>query len=465
MNNSCNFIIENGYNTSYIDSLLVALFYKSSYIDKLLQEHPQNETFYYLQEIIQTNFVNVIKRNYVVKEPREGKERQFITYRLKDGNISSAMTTEITGTEKGKLYPTDIGIIVNDFLQQYFSDIMDFNFTARVEEEFDEIANGKLKWKDMLKEFYTPFHKDVIKTGEESERASGEKVLGKDPKSGREVLVRVGRFGPMAQIGRQDDKEKPKYASMRKGQMIDTITLEEALDLFKLPRAIGSHDGKEIIISIGRFGPYIKYGEEYIPLAKTEDPYTVTLERVVEIITGPRLPRKVGTYEGQDIIAAKGFFGNYLRFGNTNASLNKNYDPFTISLEDAIVIVKAKAEKDAAKHIKSWEGERRVKVVLNRWGKPSIQSGKKYFNIPKDKDPLELELEECLQIAGFKKAKKGKAEPKAKADVKNEAEEKKIPIKKAASKMPVVKKHSPQKPKLRIIKAKKKFYGTRRGKK
>src|ERR1051326_8430896 len=229
----------------------------------------------------------IIKRNYAVKEPREGKERQYVTYLLKDGNIFSETKTEITGAEKGKLYPTDIGIIVNDFLQLYFPDIMDYNFTARVEEEFDEIAQGKMSWKEMLKEFYNPFHKTVEKTAVESERASGERVLGKDPKSGREVLVRVGRFGPMAQIGRQDDKDKPLYASMRKGQMIDTITLEDALDLFKLPRTLGEYEGKEIIVSIGRFGPYIKYGEEYISLPKTEDPYTVPLERTVEIITGP----------------------------------------------------------------------------------------------------------------------------------------------------------------------------------
>jgi DNA topoisomerase-1 len=247
----------------------------------------------------------------------------------------------------------------------------------------------------------------------------------------------------MAQIGRQDDKDKPLYASMRKGQMIDTITLEEALDLFKLPRTLGSHDSKDIIVSIGRFGPYIKYGEEYISLPKSEDPYTVSLDRTIQIITGPRLPRKIGEYEGKEIIANKGFFGNYLKFGNTNASLPKQYDPFLITLEEAIPIVKAKEEKDKAKHIKSWEEDRRVKVVFDRWNNPSIQSGKKFFRVPKGKEPIELTLEECLTIAGFKKGKKVKAEPKSK--------EPKVKKEKVAKKPAVTK------PKLRVVKAKKKF--------
>lgn len=410
----------------------------------------------------------IVKRNYVVKELREGKDRQYNTFLLKDSTISSDTKTEITGAEKGKLYPTDIGMIVNDFLQLYFPNIMDYQFTARVEEEFDEIAEGKMSWKEMLKEFYVPFHKTVESTTEDSERASGEKILGKDPKTGKEVLVRVGRFGPMAQIGKQNDKQKPKYASMRKGQMIDTITLEEALDLFKLPRTLGQHDGKEIIISIGRFGPYIKYGEEYISLPKTEDPYSISLERVIEILTSPRLPRTLGQYEGQNVIAAKGFFGNYLKHGSTNASLPKRFDPFLVTLEEAIEILKVKIQKDKEKHIKSWAEDRRVKVVIGRYG-PCIQAGKRFFKIPAGKKPLELELEECLVIAGIKKGTKVKGQ--VESEVKENTKEKKIKSyksqvsshKKAASvKKQIVKKSSPQKPKLRIIKAKRKFSGKRK---
>lgn len=354
----------------------------------------------------------IIKRNYVAKEAREGRERSYKKFILKGTDIRTETLTEITGAEKGKLYPTDIGMVVNDFLEKNFPQIMDYKFTAYVEEEFDEIANGKLSWKKMLDEFYKPFHKTVEQVEGSSERQSGEKVLGTDPKSGRKVLVRIGRFGPMAQIGHQDDTEKPKYASLRKGQSIETITLDEALDLFKLPRTLGQHEGQDIVVSIGRFGPYIKYKEEYVSLPKTEDPYTVSLERVVAILTGPRLPRTIGQYEGKDVIAAKGFFGNYLKYGTTNASLPKQFDPFTIGLSDAVAIVRAKMEKDAAKHIKSWEEDTRVKVVNGRWG-PCIQAGKKFFKIPAGKEPADMTLEECLVIAGFKKgAKAGKGEPK-----------------------------------------------------
>jgi DNA topoisomerase-1 len=399
----------------------------------------------------------IIKRLYVDKEVREGKERKYNVLLLKDSEIKTETKTEITGAEKGKLYPTDIGIVVNDFLEKYFPQIMDYNFTAYVEKEFDEIAEGKMSWKDMLKEFYVPFHKTVETTTEDSERASGERILGKDPKSGRDVLVRVGRFGPMAQIGLQDEKEKQKYASLRPGQRIDTITLEEALDLFKLPRNLGQYEGDDLIISIGRFGPYIKHKNAYTSLPKTEDPYTVTLERVKEIMSGPRLPKVLGQYEGKEVIVAKGFFGNYIKYGNTNASLPKKFDPFLVTLEEAIELLKVKIQKDIEKHIKSWEEDRRVKVVIGRYG-PCIQSGKKFFKIPAGKAPEELELEECLVIAGIKKAKKeGKSKvksekPEVKADksqvTSHKSQEKKIRVAKT--------------PKLRIVKAKRKFAGKKK---
>lgn len=400
----------------------------------------------------------IIKRLYVDKEMREGKERKYNVLLLKDATVKTTTQTEITGAEKGKLYPTDIGIVVNDFLEKYFPQIMDYNFTAHVEEEFDEVAQGKMSWRDMLKEFYTPFHKLVESTTEDSERASGERILGKDPKTGRDILVRVGRFGPMAQIGLQDDKEKQKYASLRKGQRIDTITLEEALDLFKLPRNIGQYEGEDMVISIGRFGPYIKHKEAYTSLPKTYDPYTVSLEEVIEFMKGPRLPRIVGQYEGKDLIAAKGFFGNYLKYEATNASLPKQYDPFTITLEEAVPIVKAKIEKDIAKHIKSWPEDRRVKVVIGRWG-PCIQAGKKIFKIPAGKEPIEMELDECLTIAGFKKPAKPKKEKKPK--VKSPKSEVSSPKSQAPSlKKAAVGKKSVVKvkiPKLKIVKAKRKF--------
>jgi DNA topoisomerase-1 len=310
----------------------------------------------------------------------------------------------------------------------------------------------------MLKEFYTPFHKLVESTTEDSERASGERILGKDPKSGRDVLVRVGRFGAMAQIGKQEEEEKQRYASLRPGQRIDTITLEEALDLFKLPRTIGQYEGEDMIISIGRFGPYIKHKGVFTSLPKTEDPYTVSLERIIEFMNGPRLPRVVGQYEGKDVIAAKGFFGNYLKYEATNASLPKAFDPFTITLEEAIPIVKAKIEKDIAKHIKSWPEDRRVKVVIGRWG-PCIQAGKKFFKIPAGKEPIDMELEECLTIAGFKKPAKGKKAKAPKADKPSVVTEQPKAEQIKAKKKPAFKKAASATPKLKIVKAKRKFAG------
>ena len=392
----------------------------------------------------------IIKRNYVAKEIREGREREYKKILLKGGKVTTETNIENTGAEKGKLYPTDIGIVVNDFLEKHFPVIMDYNFTAKVEEEFDEIALGKLSWKDMLGKFYKPFHKTVEETQDTSERQSGERILGKDPKSGLNVLVRIGRFGPMAQIGSQGETETPKYASLRPGQRLDTITFEEVLDLFKLPRNLGKYEEDDLIISIGRFGPYIKHKGAFTSLPKTEDPYTITFERVKEIMSGPRLPRILGQYEGKDVIAAKGFFGNYLKYETTNASLPKAFDPFTVTLPEAIEILKVKIQKDKEKHIKSWGEDRRVKVVIGRWG-PCIQAGKKFFKIPAGKAPEELELEECLTIAGFKKPKKEKAAKKEKAENPK--------MKQAANtKAPIISKKSKAKTsKLKIVKAKKKF--------
>ncbi|MEW6468602.1 MAG: type I DNA topoisomerase [Bacteroidota bacterium] len=355
------------------------------------------------------------KRGYVVKEDRTGVQRNFNVITLRGGSVNAEVRTENTGAEKAKLFPTDVGMVVTDFLLANFPDIMDYHFTAKVEEDFDEIAEGKVDWRKLMRDFYKPFHKTVENVAEHSERQSGERVLGKDPKSGRDVIVRIGRFGPMVQIGRQGEEEKQKFASLRKDQRIDSITLEEALDLFKLPRTLGSYEGQEVVVSIGRYGPYIRLGNSFISLPKTEDPYTITFERVKEILSGPRLPRTLGQYEGKDVIVAKGFYGNYIKYDTVNASLPKSYDPFTISLDEAITLLKDKIQKEKEKLIKYWEEDGRVKVVVGRYG-PCIQAGKKFFKIPADKLPEELTLDECLSIAGLKEEKKAKKAKKASAN-------------------------------------------------
>lgn len=292
------------------------------------------------------------KREYVVKEDREGAERNYNVIVLKDGNILEETKTERTGAEKSKMFPTDIGMVVNDFLLKEFPQIMDFNFTAKVEEEFDEIAEGKINWTKMLSDFYKPFHKNVEETSEHSERASGERLLGIDPVTGKNVYVRIGRFGPMAQMGEgNDENNKPKFASLRKDQRLDTITFEEALDLFKLPRVVGEFEGKEMVVAIGRFGPYIRHNSIFISLKKEDDPMTVTADRCVELIQAKRqaeIDKYIKTFpENPEVQLLNGRWGPYLVIGQNNYKLPKGIDPKTLSLQDCLDI--AADPKNASK--------------------------------------------------------------------------------------------------------------------
>ncbi|MGP8214191.1 MAG: type I DNA topoisomerase [Bacteroidia bacterium] len=289
----------------------------------------------------------VQKRGYVVKENREGNERKYNVLTLKNGGVTSVTRTEITGAEKSKLFPTDVGMVVNDFLVDHFGEILDYNFTAHVEEEFDIIADGKLKWTKMLHEFYNPFHSTVEKTSAVKERASGEKLLGKDP-NGKNVFVKIGRYGPMVQIGDTDSEEKPRFAKLRGEQRLDSITLEQALELFRLPRKAGIYEGKDMDVSIGRFGPYIKHDGQFYSLPKEDDPYTVTEARAIEVIEEKRKKER----------------------------------------EKVIQIIKHEPE---------------IKVLNGRYG-PYITMEKEIYKIPKDKEPAKLTLEECLSIIEADKA-------------------------------------------------------------
>lgn len=289
------------------------------------------------------------KRQYVEKGIDEGKERGFQTYKLKDGDIKAQKKKEKTGASKGKLVPTDIGSLVTQFLMEYFDNIMDYNFTAKVEKEFDEIANGLKEWNGMIKTFYKPFHEKVETTMETSEKVKGERLLGTDPKSGRNIYARIGRYGPMVQIGDKEEEKKPQFASLRKSQSIETISLEEALELFKFPRTIGSYEDEDVIVSIGRFGPYVKHKSKFVSLKKEDDPSSITENRAIELI-------------------------------------------------------EEKREKERNKYIKSFEDED-IQVLNGRWG-PYISHKKKNFKIPKDVDAKELTLADCKKIikeAGTKK--------------------------------------------------------------
>ncbi|PKQ62906.1 DNA topoisomerase I [Labilibaculum filiforme] len=314
----------------------------------------------------------VQNRGYVVKESRDGVERNYEVITLTNNQISEETKTQITGAENKKLFPADIGMVVTDFLNKHFTTIMNYNFTADVEKEFDDIAIGKLVWYEMIGKFYNPFHANVEKTLEESERETGERILGKDPVTGKVILVRIGRYGPMAQLGESSDNEEeeaPKFASLRTGQHLETITLEEAIDLFKLPRDLGLYEDKKVVVAIGRFGPYVRHDGKFASLKKDVD------------------------------------------------------DPMKIDLERAIVLIEEKKEKDRLKHIKSFEEDADLQILNGRWG-PYISFQKENYRLAKDlENPKTLSYKDCLKIieAAPKKKSTKKAPAKKKVAVKKKA--------------------------------------------
>lgn len=285
-------------------------------------------------------------RGYVVKEDRDGKNRNFRCLLLNEGKITKQLKSEIIGTEKGKLFPTDIGEIVNDFLTEHFKGIVDFNFTAKVEKEFDEIAQGLKEWTKMLRSFYQPFHSSVETTLETAERATGERLLGIDPTTGKNVYAKVGRFGPLVQIGENNDQEKPRYASLLKTQSVGTINLEEALSLFKLPFRLNDYQGKEVSVALGRFGPYVKWGDAFISLPKNEDPLTVDNERAVEIICKKiAADMPVASYQNLPVTKGIGRFGPFIKWKNIFINVPKAYNFNQLSQSDIEELITKKIEK------------------------------------------------------------------------------------------------------------------------
>ena len=292
------------------------------------------------------------QREYVVKEDRRGTVREMARLTLKGEQLSQDTVSEKYGFEKAKLSPTDIGMIVNDFLEQYFRGIMDYNFTASVEKEFDEIATGQLNWPQMIDRFYRPFHSTVDSTTQTSERSKGERVLGTDPASGKPVSVKIGRFGPIAQIGEAGDDEKPRFASLLKGQSIETITMEEALSLFRLPREVGQFEGEEIVAGVGRYGPYIRHKGKFYSLEKTDIPHRIGEQRAMEI-TGEKRAREQNRNikqfdEEPDLQVLNGRYGPYISFGKKNYRIPKGTKPEDLTLEECREII-ARADARAKK--------------------------------------------------------------------------------------------------------------------
>jgi DNA topoisomerase-1 len=291
------------------------------------------------------------KRKYVEKSNLEGESRDYVLLTLTKDKIKEEVKSERFGADKGKLLPTDIGFVVNDFLTDYFPDILDYNFTANVEKEFDDIAEGTLDWQKSLDGFYTKFHPTVEEAIANSERRTGERVLGTDPKTGKQVSVRIGRFGPMVQIGTKDDTDKPQFASLNKGQMIDTITLEEALDLFKLPRSLGKFEDKEMTAGIGRFGAYVRHNSVFTSLPKTDDPMSITAERAIELIIAKREADKnkiINKFEQDpDLQVLNGRFGPYIAYKKKNYKIPSKTDPATLTFEACMEIMNNESKEPA----------------------------------------------------------------------------------------------------------------------
>ncbi|SKB38080.1 type I DNA topoisomerase [Daejeonella lutea] len=376
-------------------------------------------------------------RGYVVKEEREGKKRDFRVIKLKDGNIISDIKTENTGAEKNKLFPTDIGAVVNDFLVEHFKGIVDFNFTASVEKEFDEIAQGMKNWTEMLRSFYNPFHNEVETTLQNANRASGERELGVDPETGKKISVRIGRFGPFVQIGEaaeNEDSEKPRYASLRAGQMIETISLAEALDLFKLPFQLENYEGKEVSVGVGRFGPYIKWGESFISLPKGEDPLSVNIERAIEIINEKNIAdAPIAHYQGLGVTKGKGRFGPFIKWNNLYINVPARYNFDQLGQSEIEELISKKIEKESNRFIQQWDSEK-IAIENGRWG-PFIRFGKQMLKLGKNPATNDKFTADELSILPLESVKKLITEqvpdafaPKVKKTVKKPAG-KKVPAK------------------------------------
>ncbi|MEO6039399.1 MAG: type I DNA topoisomerase [Saprospiraceae bacterium] len=325
-------------------------------------------------------------RGYVVKESREGEQRMFQILTLKNNAISKSTGKEITGATKNMLYPTDMGMIVSDFLDTYFKNIMDYGFTASVEQQFDDIAEGKVIWSKVIDKFYRPFHQDVEKTLAEADRVSGERILGKDPASGRTVLVRMSSLGkPVIQIGTGEEleaKEKPRYANLRSGQNLDTLSLEDALEGFALPRTLGDYEGETLEVNSGRYGPYVKFGTQFISLPKGEDPFEISFERAIELVQAKKeADRPLGHFQSLPITKGKGRFGPFIKWAELYVNVPTRYDFDHLTEKQAIELLEAKIEKEANRYIHHWP-EEKISVENGRWG-PYIKFGKAMINLPR----------------------------------------------------------------------------------
>ena len=363
-------------------------------------------------------------RNYVEKGTVEGVERKYSQLTLKNGVVKDKTLTEKVGSDKGKLVPTDIGMIVTDFLVNHFDAILDYNFTAKVEEDFDDIAEGKEDWTKMMKSFYSNFHPVVEDVKENADRESGERILGTDPKTGKQVSVRLGRFGPMVQIGTVDDEEKPQFASLSPDQQLNTITYEEAMDLFKLPKSLGEYKGKAVEVNNGRFGPYVKYGDSFVSLPNGTDPLSVELDDAIVLIKEKqKADAPIYIYKDLPVQKGKGRFGPFIKWNNMFINVNKKYDWDNLSEDDIVELIEDKIQKEKDKVIHNWKDEG-IRVEKARWGRHNVIKGKVKVELAKTVDVSEMTLEEAKGIIDANAPKKKAAKRKAPAKKKTTSKKK-----------------------------------------
>jgi DNA topoisomerase-1 len=345
-------------------------------------------------------------RNYVEKGTIDGEERKYTVISLKDNQLKESDNFEKFGSDKGKLVPTDIGMIVTDFLVNHFEEILDYNFTAKVEADFDQIANGKADWSKMMKRFYNSFHPQVEEVRQNASRESGERILGTDPKSGRQVSVRLGKFGPMAQIGIPDEEEKQIFASVPPNLQLSSITFEQALDLFKLPKDLGVYNGEDVLVNNGRFGPYVRHGKKFISLPKGVDPLAVKIEDAILIIDEKaKADAPIFEYDGLPVQKGKGRFGPFIKWNNMFINVNKKYDWDNLSFQDVEILIKDKIQKEIDKIVHDWPNEG-IRVEKARWGRHNIIKGKIKVELAKSVDAQNLTIEDVKAIIDRQKPKK-----------------------------------------------------------
>jgi DNA topoisomerase I len=386
----------------------------------------------------------IIKRTYVEKKDKEGVKRDFRILKLKEDKITKIIEQENTGAEKSKLFPTDLGLVVTDFLNLHFEKVMDYGFTAGIEKEFDEIADGKMVWNKMVGNFYTPFHEGVEHTLENAERAVGERALGTDPETGKPVIARMGRYGPMVQIGVTEGEEKAKFAKLKASQSIETISFEDALELFKLGAPLGEYEGQEITVNIGRFGPYVKFGDQFISIPRGEEPGTVDLERAIALINEKqKAEMPVAFYQDKPVTKGKGRFGPFIKWNDMFINIPVRYNYDALSQNDIDELIAAKIVKEANRIIQQWP-EEKITLENERWG-AIIKMGKKKYKLtgsgakgkytPEELAALTLDDVKKMIVAQEPKAfdKKTKVPAKKKA-VGTKAAAKKAPAKKAVAK-------------------------------